>query len=191
MQGAKKAQRRCIATGEICHQADLLRFAISPDGVLVPDIKATLPGRGIWITPKAVIIRNAIAKGMFNKAAKQKLHISDDIVDLAESLLLQHCLNYLQRAKIAGVLVAGFEKVYSALQANKVAILIHSKDASGNGCRKLDKLTNENVRIIKEFDREMLATTLNIPTVVHIALQSCGLSLAFLSAYERWAGFSK
>ena len=40
-------ERRCIVSGEAQPKRGLIRFAVSPDGILVPDILEKLPGRGI------------------------------------------------------------------------------------------------------------------------------------------------
>ena len=42
-------ERRCIATGAVQPRAGLIRFVVSPDGMIVPDLGGKLPGRGIWV----------------------------------------------------------------------------------------------------------------------------------------------
>ena len=32
----------------------LMRFVVGPDGAVVPDIDERLPGRGLWLTPRAI-----------------------------------------------------------------------------------------------------------------------------------------
>ncbi|MEM6662503.1 MAG: DUF448 domain-containing protein, partial [Pseudomonadota bacterium] len=43
-------ERRCIATGETGATDRLIRFVLAPEGGLVPDLAARLPGRGAWLT---------------------------------------------------------------------------------------------------------------------------------------------
>ncbi|MCF6303503.1 MAG: DUF448 domain-containing protein, partial [Devosiaceae bacterium] len=47
---AEKADlvRECALTRDSKPVAELLRFALSPQGELVPDIDAKAPGRGVW-----------------------------------------------------------------------------------------------------------------------------------------------
>ena len=52
----KAVARMCIVTREVRPIADLIRFVAGPDGELVPDIKARLPGRGVWVTNDAVLL---------------------------------------------------------------------------------------------------------------------------------------
>ena len=47
---APGAERFCAATGTVRPVADMIRFVVSPDGLVVADLKRRLPGRGMWIT---------------------------------------------------------------------------------------------------------------------------------------------
>src|SRR5262249_2013886 len=42
--------RRCAVTRALRPKDQLIRFVLSPDGVVVPDLKEKLPGRGVWLT---------------------------------------------------------------------------------------------------------------------------------------------
>jgi predicted RNA-binding protein YlxR (DUF448 family) len=64
--GSRSRERRCIVTGEVREEAQLIRFAVSPDGDVVPDIAAKLPGRGIWVSADRAILERAIAKNHFS-----------------------------------------------------------------------------------------------------------------------------
>ena len=33
---------------------ELVRFVVVPDGEVVPDVDERLPGRGLWLTPRAI-----------------------------------------------------------------------------------------------------------------------------------------
>ena len=45
----QQPERRCILTGDHGSRSDLLRLAISPDGLVLPDPLARAPGRGAWL----------------------------------------------------------------------------------------------------------------------------------------------
>src|SRR3954466_15195893 len=64
-------ERRCIITGESKDRGALLRFVVAPDGVLVPDVAARLPGRGLWLTAQRDIVDRALAKRVFARAARR------------------------------------------------------------------------------------------------------------------------
>ena len=53
-------ERRCIATGEVQPKRGLIRFAVSPDGIIVPDVLEKLPGRGIWVSADRAALELAV-----------------------------------------------------------------------------------------------------------------------------------
>ena len=61
------AQRTCIITGETDNSSNLIRFVISPDGSLTPDLAEKLPGRGAYLMPKPEYITQALKKNKFAK----------------------------------------------------------------------------------------------------------------------------
>jgi len=74
------AERRCIATGETQPKAGLIRFVVSPDGLVVPDVLEKLPGRGIWVSADADALALAIKKNLFSRSAKQQVQLPDDLL---------------------------------------------------------------------------------------------------------------
>ena len=54
-------ERKCIASGEVRSEARLIRFVVSPDGEVVPDVAAKLPGRGMWLTADRKSLETALA----------------------------------------------------------------------------------------------------------------------------------
>ncbi len=59
----RERERRCIVSGEHDSGANLIRFALSPDGVVTPDVAAKLPGRGAWVRADRAILEQAVEKG--------------------------------------------------------------------------------------------------------------------------------
>ena len=66
-------ERRCIVSAEVLSEDRLIRFAVSPDGDIVPDVAATLPGRGIWVEATTKAVAAAVKKNLFAKAAKAQV----------------------------------------------------------------------------------------------------------------------
>ena len=65
-------ERTCIATGEKGSPDAMLRFALSGEGVVTPDIRRKLPGRGVWTRLSRDAVRRAAAKGAFSRAFRAK-----------------------------------------------------------------------------------------------------------------------
>ncbi|MEM9899578.1 MAG: DUF448 domain-containing protein, partial [Pseudomonadota bacterium] len=49
-------ERTCIVTGKKAPGRQLLRFVLAPDGIIVPDLAAKLPGRGVWTLEKREVV---------------------------------------------------------------------------------------------------------------------------------------
>ena len=58
---APEPQRRCLVTRASRPKGGLLRFVVSPEGVLVPDLGEKLPGRGLYVMPDRALLETAIA----------------------------------------------------------------------------------------------------------------------------------
>src|SRR5258708_38806220 len=98
-------ERRCIVTGEVLPEARLLRFVLSPDGQVVPDVEAKLPGRGLWVSADRAIIAQAVAKRLFARAAKAPASADDRLPERAESRWGERILAALALARRGGELV--------------------------------------------------------------------------------------
>ena len=130
-------ERRCIATGEVQPKRGLIRFAVSPDGDVVPDILEKLPGRGMWVSAERVALKQAAKKGLFARAAKQQVKVADTLVDDVEALLAKRLIDGISMARKAGKAVAGFEKVKDWLGREEARILMQASDGSERGKSKL------------------------------------------------------
>src|SRR5258707_12620938 len=104
-------ERRCIVTGEVLPEARLLRFVLAPDGHIVPDVEAKLPGRGLWVSADRTIVAQAVAKRLFARAAKAPALADKSLPERAEARLVDVILANLGLARRAGDLVFGFDHV--------------------------------------------------------------------------------
>jgi predicted RNA-binding protein YlxR (DUF448 family) len=130
-------QRRCIVTGEIHDRARLLRCVVGPDGTIVPDIDARLPGRGLWLLPRRDIVERAVAKRLFARAARQPVVVPPELVDRCEALLARRCCDALGLARRAGLAVAGYERVGEAVRRGNAALLLLALDGAEAGRRRM------------------------------------------------------
>jgi uncharacterized protein len=140
---ANSPQRRCIVTGEMGERRALLRFVIGPEGVLVPDVEARLPGRGLWLTPRRDIVERAVAKRLFARAARQPVSVPADLADRIEALLARRSVDALGFARRAGLAAAGFDRVGDAVRRGRAAMLLFALDGAEAGRRKLGALGRE------------------------------------------------
>jgi uncharacterized protein len=135
--GAGGTERFCVAERVAKPVDELVRFVSGPDGMLVPDIKRKLPGRGVWVTGTRTALAQAIKRGAFKRGLKENIRIPADLLDLVDQLLARAALDALAMANKAGRVVTGFERVESAITSRTLAALIHAAEAAPDGVRKL------------------------------------------------------
>ena len=129
--------RRCIATGDAQPKRGLIRFAVSPDGIIVPDILEKLPGRGIWVAADRAALETAVKKQLFARAAKLSVTTPETLVQDVEAGLAKRLIDGISMARKAGRAVAGFEKVKDLLGKDEARILFQASDGSARGKTKL------------------------------------------------------
>lgn len=176
-------ERRCILTGDHGSRDDLLRLAISPDGLVLPDVLARAPGRGAWIGVSRTELETAIAKGRLKGALARAfkgavLTIPDDLPQLCEAALLRALTDRLGLEMRAGHLLLGAERIAEKARSGRVAWLGHAADASEDGARRLDQAwrVGEDAEgtgkagMRLPLDRATLSVALGRENVVHLAL---------------------
>jgi hypothetical protein len=184
-------ERCCIVTREVLPEEKLLRFVVDPQGQVVPDVAAKLPGRGMWVSANRETLERAIAKGHFSRAAKAPVAVTFDIVNRVEKLLVERMCGDLGLARRAGQLVLGFENVARLLAgANPPAVLVEAGDGADDGRRKLLAMAKgAPPAVIDCLTRAELSLALGRENVVHAALKSGRLSTRLAADAGRLGGF--
>jgi len=189
-------ERTCAATGWKGPPEAMLRFALSPGGVVTPDLRRRLPGRGVWIRLDAAAVRQAAAKQAFARAFRAKAEAGPELVDEVDRLLEADALQFLSLVNKAGQVVAGAFKVEAAIAAGKVVALLHASDGSAEGARKLDRRLPGRPETgapapprINIFASRQLDLALGRTNVIHAALTEGAASAAFLARAERLMQF--
>jgi predicted RNA-binding protein YlxR (DUF448 family) len=200
-------QRRCIATGERRGQGEMLRFVLSPDGQVTPDLGARLPGRGAWVIAKKDAIELALSKGAFARAFKAQAKTPSDLPAQVESMLAKRALDGLGLAKRAGDLILGYQQVREAIFKAAPACLIEAADGAADGREKVLALAlgvlgpslaadkderSENQRlppVIGCFSSEELGMALGRGRVIHACLKQGRFAQNWMGELARLAGF--
>jgi hypothetical protein len=182
------ASRRCLVTGAVRPKSALLRFVLDPAGQVVPDIAGKLPGRGLWLTAQRDIVMEAAGKRVFARAAKAPAVVPGGLEDRIEALLAQRCIEILGLARRAGLAVAGFVRVKTALTEGKAAVLVEATDAAADGQEKLASAASALPRVACLSARE-LGVAFGRERAVHAALGKGRLADLFVVEARRLRGF--
>jgi predicted RNA-binding protein YlxR (DUF448 family) len=186
-------ERRCLVSGEILSENELVRFAADPDGNVVPDIAAALPGRGMWVRADKSSVTTAVTKNLFSKSAKTALKADADLPDRVERLLVVRMQADLGLARRAAQAVFGFDNVLRALD-EKVppALLIEASDGAADGRRKLAGSAYARglkIETIEALTSAELSLALGRENVIHAALKPGRLAERLIFDAGRLRGF--
>jgi predicted RNA-binding protein YlxR (DUF448 family) len=186
-------ERKCIVTGALRNEAQLIRFVVGPDGDAVPDIAAKLPGRGMWVTADSAILERAIVRNCFSKAAKTNVKAAADLVGRVESLIVRRMLDDLGLARRSGALVTGFDNVVRMLESPRpAALLVEASDGAADGRRKLLNLAagrGLKPALIESLTAAEMSVALGRENVIHAALKSGQLAERLIFEAGRLCGF--
>ena len=190
---ADARERRDTVSGEIMPDNRLIRFVADPDGHVVPDAAAKLPGRGLWVEASRDAVNKAVEKKLFSRAAKAQVTADADLSARAEKALVARMLGDLGIARRSGALVLGFDNVLRALQGPKPPkVLIEAFDGAADGKRKLYAAAHRmelNCVVLESLTSAELGLALGRENVIHAAVQPGGLAERLTFDAERLSGF--
>jgi predicted RNA-binding protein YlxR (DUF448 family) len=182
--------RMCAVTREVRPIGELIRFVVSPQGEVIPDLKRKLPGRGLWVSALHRAVAEAVRRHQFSKGFKRDVRVAPTLAADTEALLVRSAIEALAMAAKAGQIVSGFTKVEDALRQRQALVLIHASDGAADGIRKLDAIVRQNAGINDEspefpvvaaLTSEQLDLALGRSNVIHAALLAGPASKTFLS----------
>jgi uncharacterized protein len=183
-------ERLCAVTRLVRPVNTLIRLVPSPDGILTPDLKRSLPGRGVWVTANRTSVLEGIKKKVFARSLKQAVEVPADLPVMIENLLQKAALDMLSFANKAGLVLAGYAKVMDALESIRVSqhivAVIQAQDGAPDGARKLAQavrrayLDGDTPTIVTNFDSAHLDLALGRTNVIHAALCAGPAATGFL-----------
>lgn len=188
LEDEKGPQRRCIVTRESGNPDTMVRFVISPDGVVVPDLAARLPGRGIWLSARRDVLETARTRHLFSRAARQPVKVPEDIAQILVSGIEARLVQGLGLARRAGQALCGFVKCREWVAAGKVGLVIQG---SGGSPDELRRLISGNSKLpVLTLPAQMLATAFGREHAVYVAIARGALAQRLMAEHERFLGLT-
>jgi uncharacterized protein len=182
--------RMCAVTREVRPIDELIRFVVSPQGEIVPDLKRKLPGRGLWVSASRRTVAEAVRRNHFSRGFKRDIRAATTLPADTEALLVRGATEALAMVAKAGQVVSGFSKVEGALREGQAEALIHASDGAADGIRKLDAIVRQKhgnpedsakFPIVNVLTSAELDLALGRSNVIHAALLAGPASKTFLS----------
>lgn len=195
-------ERSCILSREHGSRDGLVRLALSPDGDVLPDVRAKAPGRGAWIGVTRAELETAMAKGKLKGALARAfkgaaLTIPADLPQLIEDALRRHALDRLGLEAKSGFVVIGGTAIDKAARSGKLYALYHASDAAADGAGKLaqawrvgtDDEGSGRRGLALPVPRTILSLALGRENVVHVGLTDARAAQRANDALSRWLHF--
>ena len=195
-------ERRCVLSGQRAARENLIRLALSPSGLVLPDVQAKAPGRGAWIGASRAELEDAQAKGKLRGGLSRAyktgdLEIPDELGAMVERALLQTVLDRLGLEMRIGALILGSHRIAETARSGGISLLCHASDASDDGRSKLDQAwrvgtdrEGSGLRgLTLPLDRAALSVALGRENVVHLALAGDAAAERVLTPLRRLMHF--
>jgi predicted RNA-binding protein YlxR (DUF448 family) len=196
--GRQGAERTCIVTREAKPPKKLIRFVLAPDGSVVPDLRARLPGRGAWVSGTREAVELALKRRLFRRAFRnERADAAPDTSDRIAEGLRTDLRQAIAMANKSGCVVTGFGKVEAQIGgAIGVAAVIHASDAAADGRRKIGQALRRKqgdstykVPIIDDLSESELDMALGRDHVIHAALVAGAGTTGCLARWRRLRAF--
>lgn len=178
--------RRCLVSRERAPKAGMIRFVIGPDGAVVPDLAATLPGRGLWLSARADVIETACKRGAFAKAARAAVTVPADLPARLREGVERRIVETLGLARRAGQAVAGHDKAGAWLREGRAALVVQACDGSPEERRRF--LGGREMPVVTPLPAATLGAAFGRERAVHVAVAPGRLAGMLQTEAGRLAG---
>jgi len=169
----------------------MIRFVVTPDRLVVPDLTATLPGRGIWLSARGDVIETARTRGAFARAASRgsgggQVTVPGDLLSVLQAGLVRRIGELLGLARRAGQAVAGFQKGREWLAAGRGGLVVQAADGSAAECQRF--LGGSDVAVVAPLEAAALGAVFGRDHAVHVVVAPGKLAGMLRVECERLAG---
>ena len=189
----EKPQRSCLGCRQSRDRDALIRFVLSPQGELVADIEAKLPGRGAYTCISETCLQAALKQRQFNRAFKREVVTvtPDEMTGQVGGSMQRRILSYIGLANKAGQVISGGSLVNDAIRGgHKPGLILIAADVSEAIGEKIELLASVNrlacFRIMKKDD---FGAILGKAPRSAVAIRAGGFVAPLRNEIERYRNF--
>jgi len=199
--------RQCVVTRERLPKERMIRFVISPDRQLVPDLSARLPGRGIWLSASGDVIqlqrgqedrqrKEKLGDGLadrrliraFSRAARGPVSVPSDLSAILQAALERRIAELLGLTRRAGQAVAGFEKARECLRTTSSRLVLQASDGSMAERVRFLSGAPPDTMVLDPLPGQVMGRIFGRDHVVHVAVAPGKLAQSLAVDAGRLAG---
>jgi len=185
--------RSCLGCREIRSKDHLIRFVLSPDGEVVPDLDAKLPGRGAYTCISESCLKAAYSRRQFSRAFKSEVAAKhpEEVVLQVAGLLRQRILGCLGLANRSGKIISGGSLVCDAIRSqNKPGMVLVATDVSASIGERIESLAGINgIKAERIMTKDDFGGILGKAERSAVAVRSGGFSVQLARLIERYRNF--
>jgi predicted RNA-binding protein YlxR (DUF448 family)/ribosomal protein L7Ae-like RNA K-turn-binding protein len=192
-ENAETPQRSCLGCRATKDKEFLIRFVLSGENEVLPDLDNRLPGRGAYTCINEGCLIKAVTQRQFKRSFKQDVQVmdSESMVRHTRHLLFARIIGLIGLANKAGGVISGGSMVSDALKSRvKPGIVIVATDVSEVIGGKIISLANVNkVPHRTVISKDDFGTILGKAPRSAIAIKSGGFIAQLLKAIDRYRNF--
>ena len=157
-------ERQCVSCRDRGQRDDLIRLVQAPDGTVVVDLKARLPGRGAWVHPCRECLQLTAKRGLLSRAFRGPVR-ADDLEVRVHDAVLAAMRDGLSLAAAGGGLVGGHDALVHAMREGRVQQVAVASDVAQRTRAALEAAAGGDVTLIDvPLDREALGAQIGAST---------------------------
>ena len=186
-------QRSCLGCRTSRDKDELIRFVLSPQGEIVPDLESKLPGRGAYTCISVQCLHSALRQRQFSRAYKREVTASsaDEMAAHVVGIMHHRILGYLGLANRAGKVISGGSMVTEAIRGgHKPGLILLAKDVSPSIGEKIDLLASvHHITCVRILTKDDFGAILGKAPRSAVALKPGGFVGQLMHEIERYRNF--
>ena len=179
----------CIVSREPAPEDRRIRFARSPEGVVVPDLLRKLPGRVVWVSISRDKVAEAVKRQAFARGFDEACTVDAELPEKLARQLRGQIISHLALARKAGEAVCGATKVADALAKGPVRVLLNAADGSPDGARKISRGVGPATLVCNFLQSSEMDLAFGRENVIHAAVAAGGLAERLVFFIQRLAEY--
>jgi predicted RNA-binding protein YlxR (DUF448 family)/ribosomal protein L7Ae-like RNA K-turn-binding protein len=189
----EKPQRSCLACRQTRDKDSLIRFVLSPQSEVLPDLESKLPGRGAYTCVSEQCLRAVLKHRQFSRAFKCEVITvpPDEMAGQVAGIMHGRILGYLGLANRAGKVISGGSMVSEAIRgAQKPGLILVAKDVSASIGDKIVSLAAvHRIACIHIMTKDDFGAILGKAPRSAVAVRAGGFVVQLRHEIERYRNF--
>lgn len=190
---SEQPQRSCLGCRTAKNKDHLIRFVLSPEMEILPDLDSRLPGRGAYTCLSRSCLIKAVTQNQFKRSFRQDVTVmpAEQMAEHVRQQLFDRIISLIGLANKAGSVIGGGSMVNDALRSKvKPGLVLVATDVSEAIGAKI--VCTANVKKVLHrtiVTKEDFGAILGKAPRSAIAIKSGGFVASLLKAVDRYRNF--